>query len=304
MPAHPSASHRPRVAVFGLPGHWSSDTLCTALSRHFGEVPGLDLAQATLRFDDARVMCQGYDLTTFDAVVVKKIAPEYRPDVMSRIDILRWLEHRGVRVFSPADSLATLVDRLSGTRILRRAGIPMPDTRVTCDLEQARDAVLEFGEAVVKPLFTSKGRGMRVVAQSDDVEAELAAFRDEGYGMYYIQRKIELPGRDLGLVFVGGKFLASYARVSAQGAWSTTTQSGGRYEASEVSPELIELAHRSQACLPLDFTCVDIAETRDGPCVFEVSAFGGFRGLKEAYGIDAAAVYADHVAQVLERHHA
>ena len=40
---------------------------------------------------------------------------------------------------------------------------------------------------------------------------------------------------------------------------------------------------------------MDVAETEDGLKVFEVSAFGGFRGLMEADGIDAAALYADYV---------
>jgi ribosomal protein S6--L-glutamate ligase len=43
------------------------------------------------------------------------------------------------------------------------------------------------------------------------------------------------------------------------------------------------------------FTTVDVADTEDGPVVFEVSAFGGFRGAKEGIGIDAAALYADHI---------
>ena len=44
----------------------------------------------------------------------------------------------------------------------------------------------------------------------------------------------------------------------------------------------------------MDFTTVDVAETADGPIVFEVSAFGGFRGALEGAGIDAAAAYADY----------
>ncbi|MHB8811540.1 MAG: hypothetical protein ACYC9M_16270, partial [Desulfobulbaceae bacterium] len=40
-------------------------------------------------------------------------------------------------------------------------------------------------------------------------------------------------------------------------------------------------------------TCVDVVETDEGPRAFEVSAFGGFRGIQEACGIDAARHYAD-----------
>ena len=47
--------------------------------------------------------------------------------------------------------------------------------------------------------------------------------------MMYIQRKVSLPGRDLGMVFLAGEYLGSYARVSRNSAWNTTINSGGRY---------------------------------------------------------------------------
>jgi tetrahydromethanopterin:alpha-L-glutamate ligase len=59
------------------------------------------------------------------------------------------------------------------------------------------------------------------------------------------------------------------------------------------------MATRAQALFGMDFTTVDVAETSDGPVVFEVSAFGGFRGAKEGIGLDAAARYADYVLEQL-----
>jgi ribosomal protein S6--L-glutamate ligase len=44
---------------------------------------------------------------------------------------------------------------------------------------------------------------------------------------------------------------------------------------------------------------VDVAEAADGPIVFEVSAFGGFRGLWEGCGIDAAGLYAGYILEKL-----
>ena len=49
----------------------------------------------------------------------------------------------------------------------------------------------------------------------------------------------------------------------------------------------------------MDFTTVDVALTDDGPIIFEVSAFGGFRGALEGAGVDAAAAYLDHVMECL-----
>jgi ATP-grasp enzyme of GAK system len=104
-----------------------------------------------------------------------------------------------------------------------------------------------------------------------------------------------LPGRDLGIAFINGRYLTTYARCADQNAWNTTTRSGGKYVAYDPDPAVIELARRAQAPFNLDFTCVDVAESADGPIVFEVSAFGGFKGIETARGIDAAARYADFV---------
>jgi ribosomal protein S6--L-glutamate ligase len=113
--------------------------------------------------------------------------------------------------------------------------------------------------------------------------------------MMYIQEKLDLSGKDLGMVFLGGNYLCTYARVSQSDSWNTTIHSGGKYAAFSPEPELIELARKAQDPFNLDFTTVDVAFTDTGPIIFEVSAFGGFRGAKEGCGLDAAGALAEHV---------
>jgi ribosomal protein S6--L-glutamate ligase len=126
----------------------------------------------------------------------------------------------------------------------------------------------------------------------DVLMAAVEAFQ-AAHPVMYIQRKLALSGRDLGMVFLGGEYRGTYARVAGGDAWNTTIHSGGRYAAYRPPDEFVELATRAQAPFGLDFTTVDVAETASGPVVFEVSAFGGFRGALEGAGIDAAAEYAD-----------
>ena len=120
--------------------------------------------------------------------------------------------------------------------------------------------------------------------------------------MMYIQKKMELPGQDLGLVFLGGEYLGAYARVSEGNSWNTTILHGGRYAAAEPDAGWVEIAQRAQGLFNMDYTTVDMAETEDGPVVFEVSAFGGFRGAKEGLGINVAERYVDHVLNRLGRY--
>lgn len=293
------ASQPPTVAVVGIPGAWSSELLATKLAERVGDCRVVDLAHAQLDLETGALRVDDLDLATLDAVVVKKIAPRYSADVLDRVELLRWIEHRGVRVFSPTSAMMPLINRLSGTVRLRQGGIPMPHTIITEREDAVVEAVTRLGPCIAKPLYTSKGRGMTRLQPGPDLAAEVASFRAAGNPVMYVQKMLDLPGRDLGVAFVGGTYLATYARVQAEGTWKSTTSAGGKYQGVEPDDAIIEMAHRAQALFDLDFTCVDVVETAEGPMVFEVSAFGGFRGLQEACGVDAAGAYADHVVHTL-----
>jgi len=101
------------------------------------------------------------------------------------------------------------------------------------------------------------------------------------------------------MVFLDGEYLGTYARVSKGDAWNTTIHSGGKYASHTPPDDVIALAQRAQAPFAMDFTTVDVAEAGEGPIVFEVSAFGGFRGALEGIGINAAGLYTEHVLRQL-----
>ncbi len=284
-----------KVGVIGVPGGWSSESLADALGSRTGYRLLVDMSRVELDLERGRALFMGTDLASLDGLVVKKLGPTYSPDLLDRLDILRFLEARGLPVFSPTQGIRELLDRLSCTVTLRLGGIPMPATVITEDPDLAAKALEEMGVGVLKPLYTTKARGMRLVKAGPQARREITRFQEEGNRVIYLQRKASLPGQDLGVVFLGGRYLATYARAAGDGSWSTSTSSGGKYRHHEPTAEIVELAQRAQALFRLDFTCVDVAETPEGPIVFEVSAFGGFRGLRDSTGMDAAGLYADHV---------
>ncbi len=292
----------PRIAVIGIPGKWSTETLADAVEKRTGFRLVVDMGRVELDLQEGRLLFNGQDLCRLDGLIVKKISAEYSPNTLDRLELLRVAERAGVRVFSGAENMLRLIDRLSCTVTLRNAGIPMPETLVTEDVDAAVRAVRRFGSAVFKPLFSTKARGMCIIDADQPDETVAAAVRDfrRSNPMMYIQRKLDLSGRDLGMVFLGGEYLGTYARVSQDDSWNTTIHSGGRYEGFTPPDETIELARRAQAPFGMDFTTVDVAETSDGPIVFEVSAFGGFRGALEGAGIDAAGSYTDYVLTKLK----
>ena len=290
-----------KIGIIGIPGKWSTETLADAVEERTGYRLVIDMAAVSLDLERQRLLFQDQDLCQLDALMVKKISASYSPSTLDRLELLRVAEQAGVRVFSRAEHILRLIDRLSCTVTLRNAGIPMPATRVTEDIGAALAAVDDFGSAVFKPLYSTKARGMRVIDADQGraaIEDEIRAFQKDN-PMMYIQQKVELPGRDLGMVFLAGEYLGSYARVSKGDAWNTTIHSGGKYAAHTPPDDIIELAQRAQALFGMDFTTVDVAETDSGPIVFEVSAFGGFRGAQEGIGINAAELYVQHVLREL-----
>jgi len=290
-----------RIGVVGLPGKWSTEVLADAVEAHTGFRLIIDMQSVSLDLASQTLVYAGQDICDLDALIIKKIAGEYSPATLDRLELLRVAEAKGVRVFSGAEKILRLIDRLSCTVSLRNAGIPMPETVVTEDVETAYKTVGNYGEAVFKPLYSTKARGMCVIRAADgeaQVRKEIRKFQN-GNQMMYIQKKKDLNGQDFGMVFLGGEYLGSYARVTGGDSWNTTIHHGGKYMPYEATPGLIELGYRAQAPFKMDFTTVDVAITEEGPVVFEVSAFGGFRGAKEGIGIDAAGRYADYVMERL-----
>jgi len=291
----------PRIAVIGIPGKWSTEVLADAVECKTGFRLVLDMADVTADLAANKLMGRGVDLCGLDGIAVKKISQTYDPNTLDRIELLRMAEARGVRVFSRAETIVRMIDRLACTVTLRNGGIPMPDTVVSENVVVAFDTVQRFGAAVFKPLYSTKARGMCVIDADQDAAAirtAIATFQADN-PMMYIQRKLDLPGRDFAMVFLGGRYLGTYARVAKGDAWNTTINSGGAYAPHQPPQSTIDLAARAEALFAMDFTTVDVADTENGPVVFEVSAFGGFKGARDGIGIDAADLYADHMIDQL-----
>lgn len=284
-----------KIGVIGVPGGWSSERLAEAVENKTGFHLLIDMKDVCYNSEKQTAYFHEIDLLSLDALIVKKIGPRYDPDFIERIQILIFLKMRGLKIFSDPTAILKSFDRLSCTLMLQAGNIPMPPTIITENIPKAIETVKKFGKVVFKPLYSSKARGMIVLSATDsNLKQKIEAFKLQNTVMY-LQKMIDIPGKDLGVTFLGDNYLTTYARVGDSNSWNTTTVSGGKYEAYSPSDKIIQLADKAQKLFGLSFTSVDVVETAEGPMVFEVSAFGGFRGLLEAQQIDAASAYVDYV---------
>jgi ribosomal protein S6--L-glutamate ligase len=290
-----------RIGVIGTKGVWSTERLADAFSEKTGRRLLVEMDRVRLELPSGACWFGDTNLADLDGLVVKKIGSSYSPDLLDRLEILRFLNHRGVRCFSKPESLMRLLDRLSCTITLQSAGIPMPPTTITASVDEAMVALESYGEAVFKPLYSTKARGMFVQEFGPDAREHIEDYHSE-HRTIYLQKTIDMGDMDLAIAFIGGDYLTTYARAKQDKTqWNTTTAAGGKYVPFDPPQDIIDLAHKAQSLFDLEFAVVDTALTKDGPCIFEVSTFGGFKGIQEARGIDASKLYVDHIIKRMEQ---
>ncbi|MGD0566303.1 MAG: GAK system ATP-grasp enzyme, partial [Candidatus Goldiibacteriota bacterium] len=249
-----------KIGVVGIQGAWSTEMLAEAVKKRTGFVNIIDIEKLSVDLDTGAAIFNGEDISGYDALIIKKIGRDYSPAMLDRLEMLRFLNERGMKIFSRPDRIIKVLNRLTCTVTLKNGSIPVPETAVTEDLDEACDIVKKYKKAVFKPLFTSKARGMTIISDTVNLHNEIEKYKKSN-SLMYIQKVLDIGEKDLGLVFVGGEYLTTYARVKSNDAWNTTTNSGGSYMIHNPTKEIIKLAQKAQDLFKLDFTCVDIAET-------------------------------------------
>jgi ribosomal protein S6--L-glutamate ligase len=296
-----------RIGVCGEEGGWSSGRLTDAFRGLGCDVTFFEPRDCSILLSGRElpvVLHRGQPLPELAAVAVKKIGDVTHRATRTRLEVLFALEARGTLVRSRPKYVSKALNRVKMTRILAEYGVKTPATLITDSVEEGLAFLQRTGAAIFKPAFTSKGRGMHKLEASrpDEAREVLAAWASKGDEPIYLQEFVQaLDGADLGVAILDGKVLGAYRRVAPSGTWLTTIAHGGSYAPAELSPELESLALRAARPFKLTFTGVDIVPTTRGPLVYEVSAFGGFRGLWETARIDAAALFARHVLEELAR---
>jgi RimK family alpha-L-glutamate ligase len=227
-----------------------------------------------------------------DAVLVRTMSGGTFQTVTLRLGILHALRESGVLVWNDARAIERCVDKSMTSFLLARAGIPTPATWAVESEDTARAIVgreSARGPLVLKPLFGSQGRGLKLIRSEDDLPKP-----DAVAGVYYLQRYVGVEGtdgfRDFRLLVSQGRVVAAMARQAA--SWITNVKQGGRPMAVVAGNELNELALRSAAAVGADFAGVDILYGADGhPTVLEVNSMPAWSGLQK--------VTRSHIAPIL-----
>jgi ribosomal protein S6--L-glutamate ligase len=298
-----------RVAVLGSPDSWYlRDLQRAAGGRHEIVSVPFDPLSARLACNAVRAKPQadeciasaGSELSSFDAVLVRTMAPGSLEQVVFRMDALARLEASGVTVVNPPKAVETAVDKFLTSAKLHAAGLATPRTIVCQSADDAMEAFTALGgDIVLKPLFGSEGRG---ITRLQDEALALRAFRmlEQLGAVLYLQEFIQHEGADLRLLVIGRRVLGIRRRSAND--WRTNCSRGATAEPLEVSDDLVETARRAADAVGASLAGVDLLPDRAGRLwAIEVNAVPGWKALAAALNVDVAALVLDHVGELVEQ---
>jgi RimK family alpha-L-glutamate ligase len=248
----------------------------------------------------SRLSIPGFDRLP-DAVIVRTMSGGTFEAVTMRLGILHALRELGVLVWNDARAIERCVDKSMTSFLLARAGISTPATWATESHEAARAIVrreVVHGPFVLKPLFGSQGKGLRLIHDERELPEPSAVA-----GAYYLQRfmGVECEGfRDFRLLVSQGRVIAAMARHAP--TWITNIKRGGRPIMAVVDADVKDLAVRATAAVGAAFAGVDILYGADGrPTVLEVNSMPAWSGVQKVAPADITAILASDLVAALDR---
>jgi RimK family alpha-L-glutamate ligase len=281
------------VAILSARTGWHTDQLCRALAerQHTGRV--LPYEGLVARLDAGRRVTGGLSsenaaVLDADAVLARIIPDGSLEQIIFRVDVLHWIEERGVPVMNSPRAIERSVDKFYTTALLQEAGLPTPETVVCEGVGDAMAAVRAMGDVIVKPIFGSMGHGMVRVSDPDVAFRVLRSLQQV--------RAVDHGGRDVRVFVVGGTVLGAIERRAPDGEWRTNVSGGGSARPFDLPPAWAELALRAAAAVGADYAGVDLLPSREGAVfVLEVNGIPGWHGLQQATGLDVAGAIVEHL---------
>jgi len=288
------------VAILSARTGWHTDQLCRALAerQHTGRV--LPYEGLVARLDTGHRVAGGLAsenaaILDADAVLARIIPDGSLEQIIYRVDVLHWIEERGVPVMNSPRAIERSVDKFYTTALLQEAGLPTPETVVCEGMGDAMAAVRAMGDVIVKPIFGSMGHGM-VRVSDPEVAFRVLRSLQQVRAVFYVQRAVDHGGRDVRVFVVGGTVLGAIERRAPVGEWRTNVSGGGSARPFDLPTAWAELALRAAAAVGADYAGVDLLPSREGAVfVLEVNGIPGWQGLQQATGLDVAGAIVEHL---------
>jgi [lysine-biosynthesis-protein LysW]--L-2-aminoadipate ligase len=258
------------------------------LLKEFESRPGVELVM----IDDRKLAFNlGRDKFPFDVVLERSI------NHSRALHALRLFESAGLKCVNSSKVASICGDKILTSIALEEHNVPQPEVRIAFTEDSTIQAIEEMGYPVVlKPAVGSWGRLLSKVNDRDAAETILehkVTLGSYHHSIFYIQKYVNKPGRDIRSFVIGNDCVAAIYRVSPH--WITNTAQGGKAENCPLTPALKDLSVRAAQAVGGGIVAVDIFETENGLQVNEVNYTMEFRNSIATTGVDIPKLVVDFV---------
>jgi [lysine-biosynthesis-protein LysW]--L-2-aminoadipate ligase len=151
----------------------------------------------------------------------------------------------------------------------------------------------------MKPVVGSWGRLLAKVDNAFSAEAIIehkAMLGGSNHQIFYIQKYVDKPGRDIRAFCIGEEPICAIYRTSEN--WITNTARGGVATNCPMTPELNELVTRTARAIGAGLLAIDVFETANGLEVNEVNHTMEFRNSIQTTGVNIPQKMVDYVLTI------
>ena len=185
-----------------------------------------------------------------------------------------------------AAGLSTARNKFATMQKLRAAGLRIPESFLVASKIKAGD-VFERTQPplIIKLLSGTQGVGVMKVEKVSDVGPIIDTLV-ELKQLILIQSYVPNPGEDVRMLVVGDEVVGAMIRKAAPTEWRSNIHLGGKGIPYRHTEAEAEMAVKAAKAVGVEVAGIDMIMSKDGPCLIEVNASPGFKGLMKATDLD------------------
>jgi len=238
-------------------------------------------------------------LDELTALLVRPIGRCSTEEIIFQMDLLHKLNREGLIIINHPSAIEKAVDKYYTLSLLKDSGLPVPRTIATRSIKDAIRAFKDFGgEAIVKPLFGSRGIGTARISDADVAERVFRTLKFYRH-VIYIQEYIPHGNKDVRTFVVGNEIISSMRRISD--SWKTNISKGAKPTKMKIEGDIKEMSLRAAKAIGCEIAGVDLMETNKGLFILEVNSQPGWRGLQSISEANIAGKIIDYIIQKCDR---
>lgn len=276
-------------------GGWHGQSLAEAFARRGWQTLMVSLDSCHVSISEQQVQVHIPGLTQpAPMAFVRGVAAGTTQQIITRMNLLHTLQRQGMVVYNHGRAIETTVDKGLTSQLLAEQGVATPATWVCEHRQIAHDLMqqaLDAGKTlVIKPLFGSQGKGVRLIEHRQAFALPQDMFVE---GVYYLQEKIDCGPyqHDYRVFVVRGEPVAVMRRQGD--SWLHNVARGARCTPCDEA-DVAAIGVRAAQAINIDYAGVDVMRDKHGKLwVIEVNSIPAWRGLQSITAFDIADVLVD-----------